>query len=271
MRTICFRVERQKAGSLVLPLLLICLLISSCATRKDVAYIQTPEQAMTIASSHMQDAQIRAKDLLTITVESSNPEAVAAFNGIYWTPNQQYSTYAQQARTFLVDNEGNVELPVVGMTHLGGYTLREAETHIKSVLRKYVTDISSVNVKIQNYKYSVIGEVRRPGTYTSENTKVSIFEALANAGDMSIQGLRSEVKLMRESADGQREIVTLDLKDPNILASPYYYLQQGDVIYVQPNDAAAQSANIGAATGIIFSIASLTLSVANILISLLAK
>ena len=271
MQTHCFTLELRKVGALALSLLTIGLLFSSCATRKDVAYVQTPEQLMTVASNGLQDARIRAKDLLTITVESSNPEAVAAFNGIYWTPNQQYSTYAQQARTFLVDNEGNVELPVVGLTHLGGYTLREAETHLKGVLRKYVTDISSVNVKIQNYKYSVIGEVRRPGTYTSENTKVSIFEALANAGDMSIKGVRSEVKLMRESADGRREIVTLDLKDPYILSSPYYYLQQGDVVYVQPNNAAAQSANVGAATGIIFSIASLTLSVANILISILVK
>ena len=271
MQTQWFTLELRKVGALALSLLMIGLLFSSCATRKDVAYVQTPEQLMTVASNGLQDARIRAKDLLTITVESSNPEAVAAFNGIYWTPNQQYSTYAQQARTFLVDNEGNVELPVVGLTHLGGYTLREAETHLKGVLRKYVTDISSVNVKIQNYKYSVIGEVRRPGTYTSDNTKVSIFEALANAGDMSIQGVRSEVKLMREGADGRREIVTLDLKDPYILSSPYYYLQQGDVVYVQPNNAAAQSANVGAATGIIFSIASLTLSVANILISILVK
>ena len=271
MQTHCFTLELRKVGALALSLLMFGLLFSSCATRKDVAYVQTPEQLMTVASNGLQDARIRAKDLLTITVESSNPEAVAAFNGIYWTPNQQYSTFAQQARTFLVDNEGNVELPVVGLTHLGGYTLREAETHLKGVLRKYVTDISSVNVKIQNYKYSVIGEVRRPGTYTSENTKVSIFEALANAGDMSIQGVRSEVKLMREGADGRREIVTLDLKDPYILSSPYYYLQQGDVVYVQPNNAAAQSANVGAATGIIFSIASLTLSVANILISILVK
>lgn len=271
MQTHCYRLELRKAGTFALSLLMVGLLFSSCASRKDVAYVQTSDQVMTVASNGLQDARIRAKDLLTITVESSNPEAVAAFNGIYWTPNQQYSTYAQQARTFLVDNEGNVELPVVGLTHVGGYTMREAESHLKEILKKYITDISSVNIKIQNYKYSVIGEVRRPGTYTSENTKVSIFEALANAGDMSIQGVRSEVKLMRENPDGHREIVTLNLQDPNILSSPYYYLQQGDVIYVQPNDAAAQSANIGAATGIIFSIASLTLSVANILISLLVK
>lgn len=254
-------------------LLLVTLLLgaSSCASRKDVAYVQTTEQIMTVASQGLQDAQIRPKDLLTITIESSNPEAVAAFNGIYWNPQQQYASYGQDARTFLVDNEGRVELPVVGMTSLGGLTMREAEARIKSVLAKYITDISAVNVKIRNYKYSVIGAVNRPGTYTSENTKVSIFEALANAGDMSIQGLRDEVKLMRENPDGQRQIISLNLKDPNILASPYYYLQQGDVVYVQPNDAAAQSADIGAATGIIFSIASLSLSVANILISLLVK
>lgn len=254
-------------------LLLVTLLLgaSSCASRKDVAYVQTTEQIMTVASQGLQDAQIRPKDLLTITIESSNPEAVAAFNGIYWNPQQQYASYGQDARTFLVDNEGRVDLPVVGMTSLGGLTLREAEARIKTVLTKYVTDISAVNVKIRNYKYSVIGAVNRPGTFTSENTKVSIFEALANAGDMSIQGIRNEVKLMRENPDGQRQIITLDLKDPGILGSPYYYLRQGDVVYVQPNDAAAQSANIGAATGIIFSIASLSLSVANILISLLVK
>ena len=126
MQTHCYRPELRKVGTFALSLLMIGLLFSSCASRKDVAYVQTPEQVMTVASNGLQDARIRAKDLLTVTVESSNPEAVAAFNGIYWTPNQQYSTYAQQARTFLVDNEGNVELPVVGLTHVGGYTMREA-------------------------------------------------------------------------------------------------------------------------------------------------
>ena len=124
MQTHCYRPGLRKVGTFALSLLMIGLLFSSCASRKDVAYVQTPEQVMTVASNGLQDARIRAKDLLTVTVESSNPEAVAAFNGIYWTPNQQYSTYAQQARTFLVDNEGNVELPVVGLTHVGGYTMR---------------------------------------------------------------------------------------------------------------------------------------------------
>jgi polysaccharide export outer membrane protein len=261
----------MRSKFLPLSLLLILLLVSSCATRKDVAYIQTPEEIMTIASDGLQDARILPKDLLTITIESSNPEAVAAFNGIYWNPQQQYASYGQEARTFLVDNEGRVDLPVVGMTDLGGLTLRQAEARIKVILGRYINDITAVNVKIKNYKYSVIGQVKRPGTYTSENTKVSVFEALANAGDMTIQGVRDEVKLMREDPNGERRIVTLNLQDPAILSSPYYYLQQGDVLYVIPNNAAAQSSNIGAATGIIFSIASLTLSVANILINILVK
>lgn len=256
---------------LSVPLLLLCtlLLASSCATRKDVAYIQSDEAVMSLAAAEIQDAHIRPKDLLTITIESSNPEAVAAFNGIYWNPQQQYATYGQEARTFLVDNDGRVELPVVGMTDLGGLTLRQAEARIKTILKKYITDISAVNVRIKNYKYSVIGEVNRPGTYTSENTKVSIFEALANAGDMTMKGVRDEVKLMREENDGTQTVVTLNLMNPEILSSPYYYLRQGDVIYVMPNDAAAQSSNIGAGTSYIFSIASLVLSIANILVSIL--
>ena len=96
MQTHCYRPGLRKVGIFALSLLMIGLLFSSCASRKDVAYVQTSDQVMTVASNGLQDARIRAKDLLTVTVESSNPEAVAAFNGIYWTPNQQYSTYAQQ-------------------------------------------------------------------------------------------------------------------------------------------------------------------------------
>lgn len=246
-------------------------LLTGCATTKDVAYVQTAEQEITIASKELQDAKIMPKDILTITIQSNNPEAVAAFNGIYWNPNQDYTVGAQQAKRFLVDNTGSVDIPVIGKIQLSNMTLREAESYIKGALTKYIKDVTSVNVQIVNYRYSVIGEVNRPGTFIADNTKATIFEALSNAGDLTIYGERKSVRLMRENADGTKVLTTLNLQDPAILSSPYYYLQQGDVIYVMPNNAKASSRNVSSGTTIWVSVASLGFSLINILLTVLRK
>ena len=256
---------------LISPVFILVLLLTGCATTKDVAYVQTAEQEITIASKELQDAKIMPKDLLTITIQANNPEAVAAFNGIYWNPQQQYSAGAEQSRRFLVDNNGNVDLPVIGLVNLSNSTVREAEAKIKDLLSKYIKDVTSVNVQIINYKYSVIGEVNKPGTFIADNTKVTIFEALANAGDATVYGLIDQVKLMREQADGSKKLVTINLKDTQLRSSPYYYLQQGDVIYVMPNNAKASNRNISSGTTIWVSIASLGFSLVNILVTLLKK
>lgn len=253
----------------ILPVILLVMAVSGCSTTKDVAYVQTAENEMIIASNELHEARIMPKDIVTITIQANSPDAVAAFNGIYWSPNQQYNTIAQQIRQFLVDNDGKVDLPVIGLLDLSGLTIREAETKIKLALKKYIKEVTSVNLQIKNYRYSVIGEVNRPGTFIAENTKVTIFEALANAGDMTIYGLNREIQLMREESDGSKRLVTLDLQDTSILSSPYYYLQQGDVIYVKPNNAKASNRNISSGTTIWVSIASLGFSLANIIVTLL--
>lgn len=250
---------------------MLVAILAGCATTKDVAYVQTPEQQITIASSALQDAKIKAKDILTITIQANSPEAVAAFNGIYWNPNQEYIAGAQQSRRFLVDNAGKVDLPVIGFLDVSELTLREAEAKVKTALTKYIKGVTSVNIQIVNYRYSVIGEVNRPGTYVAENTRVSVFEALANAGDITVYGMMRDVRLMRENDDGSKTLITLNLQDPEILSSPYYYLQQGDVIYVMPNNAKASSRNISSGTTIWLNVASLAFSLANILVTILRK
>ena len=100
-----------------------------------------------------------------------------------------------------------------------------------------------VNVRFINYKISVIGEVNRPSTFTIANEKVNVFEALAMAGDLTIYGLRNNVKLIREDQSGVKQIITLNLNDANVVLSPYYYLQQNDILYVTPNKAKAKTSD----------------------------
>lgn len=257
-------------GGLV-SLVILVVMTSSCATSKDIAYLQYAEGRMQTEARALQDAKIMPKDILTVNIQASKPELVAAFNGLYWTPQQQYGAVQTGMRTFLVDNDGTVDLPIMGRTSVGGLTLREAEQAVRQSLTAYLNETPSVNIQIKNYRYSVLGEVRRPGSFVSENGKVNLFEALANAGDLTIYGVRDEVRLLRENSDGSTTMVVLNLKDPKIVDSPYYYLQQGDVIYVMPNNAIAASSEISSGTTIWISIASIALTVTNLLITILRK
>ncbi|CQB86062.1 polysaccharide export protein Wza [Chlamydia trachomatis] len=250
---------------------IILLIASGCATTKDVAYLQYAEKQMKTEARTLQEATIKPKDILTVNIQASKPELVASFNGIYWTPQQQYSSMQSGMRTFLVDNSGEVDLPVLGLTKLGGLSLREAEEVVKKALTAYLNEVPSVNVQIQNYRYSVLGEVHKPGAFVSANGKVTLFEALANAGDLTIYGIRDRVKILRENSDGSTTIATINLTDPEIINSPYYYLQQGDVLYVMPNNAIASSSNISSGTTVWISISSIALTVANLLITILRR
>jgi len=122
-----------------------------------------------------------------------------------------------------------------------------------------------------NYKISVIGEVTRPGMFTVANEKINILEALAQAGDLTIYGVRDRVKLIREDATGKKEIHVLNLNDANIINSPYYYLQQNDIIYVEPNKVKSQNSSVGSMTTLWFSATSILISLTSLLYNILKK
>ena len=144
--------------------------------------------------------------------------------------------------------EGNIDFPILGKLHLGGLTKGAAETVICERLKAFLKEEPIVNVRMVNYKFSVLGEVGKPNTFTVANEKVNVFEALAMAGDMTIYGKRNNVKLLREDEQGRKEIVLLDLKDPGIVSSPYYYLQQNDILYVEPRKSKIRSSEMSAIT-----------------------
>ena len=139
---------------------------------------------------------------------------------------------------------------------------------IREKLKPYLRETPIVTVRMTNYKISVLGEVARPGTFTVSNEKVNVLEALAMAGDMTIWGMRNNVKLVREDATGKREIVYLDLNDADIVTSPYYYLQQNDIIYVTPNETKSKNSDIGQSTSLWFSATSILISAITLLVNI---
>ena len=249
------------------------LLLAACTSYKNVPYLQNPEAVNDLEGTlPLYDAKIMPKDLLTIVVSCTSPELAAPFNLTVATQNNaalSYTTTQPVLQQYLVDNDGNINFPVLGELHVGGLTKKATEQMIVEKLKPYITETPIVTVRMVNYKISVIGEVARPGTFTISNEKVNILEALAMAGDMTVYGLRDDVKLIRENANGKQEIIPLDLNKAETILSPYYYLQQNDIIYVTPNKAKARNSDIGTSTSLWFSATSILVSIASLLFNIL--
>ena len=258
---------RQKSYTL---LLLSCtLLLGSCVSTPRLAYLSetagggqaeqsvaAEQSAVSGSQVGLYDARILPKDLLRIFVFSPYITAAAPFNEVYMgtfmrNDGRDYATgYGGTRADYLVDNDGNVDFPLVGRVHLAGLTKGEAEAVMKEKIRPYMNADFTVNVWLQAYSVSVFGEVNRPGMFSVSNQKINVLEALAMAGDMTVYGQRDNVKLVRTRPDGEKEIHTLDFTRQDLLESPYYYLQQRDILYVEPNESKKQDSDAGPMTRI---------------------
>lgn len=251
------------------------LLLAGCTSYVNVPYIQNPEAVNSFRDSlPLYDAKIMPKDLLSITVNTSDPQAAAPFNLTVQTAENAQSSVVKTTSTaalqqYLVDNKGEIDFPVIGKLKVGGLTKNEAEDLIREHLKNYLKEVPIVTVRMSNYKISVLGEVQHPGTFTVSNEKVNILEALAMAGDMTVYGLRDNVKLIREDANGKREIIQLNLNNAELIVSPYYYLQQNDIIYVTPNKTKAKNSDIGSSTSLWVSATSILVSIASLVVTIL--
>ncbi len=258
----------------ILWVLVPMILFSSCTSKKEIAYLQDQEGAVSAATDSLYDARIKPKDLLTITVNTFDKEASLPFNLMYpaSSPNGYSNNIGENAmQKYLVDNDGSIDFPVLGRVKVSGLTKKEVEAYLRGRLSHYLKNEPLVNVRMVNYKISVIGEVARPNTYTITNEKVNVLEALALAGDLTIYGKRKNVKLMRESESGERGVYVLDLTDKNLINSPYFYLQQNDVLYVEPNKTKMRNSRYSALTGQILTGTSVVVSVASLIATLTVK
>lgn len=252
-----------------------CLLFSlvGCSSYRNVPYLQNPQIVNNFDEDlPMYDARIMPKDLLTITVNATDPLVAAPFNLLVQSSLSTSITATTQPalQQYLVDNNGEINFPVLGRLNVGGLTKREAEKMIQEKLKPYIVNEEPiVTVRMVNYKISVLGEVNKPGAFTISNEKVNVLEALAMAGDMTIYGVRDDVKLIRERGDGKREIIKLNLTNAAIVTSPYYYLKQNDILYVKPNKMKAKNADIGTTTSLWLTSTSILVSIASLVATIL--
>lgn len=250
------------------------VVVSSCSSTKQVAYLQNSDEVNLAQSEYLYDARIMPKDQLAITVSTIHDEAAAPFNMTIATPynvGQRNTSSQGMLQQYLVDNDGMINFPIIGEIKVGGLTKAEAEQMIEEKIRPYMAETENpiVTVRMSSYSISVLGEVTRPGSYQVSREKINILEALAQAGDLTIYGVRDKVKLIREDAKGKKEIVTMNLNDANIINSPYYYLQQNDIVYVEPNKVKARNSNVGTTTTLWFTATSILISLTSLLYNIL--
>lgn len=253
--------------------LLALVFLASCTSYKKVPYLQNSrewgEMEHTLTAY---EPRVQPYDLLNILVTNpENPISSLSYNLVAPSDNSRGNYLQSQPMMYdyLVDVDGNVVIPNVGKVNVAGLTLREVEQLVFDKVKVAFSSIPVVAVRFSNFKVSVLGEVTAPGTYTVRNGKVNIFEALALAKDLTIYGQRDNVKVIRENNAGTKEIVELDLNDASILNSPYYYLQQNDVVYVTPNKSKARNSDIGSSTSLWFSGTSIFISLTSLLYNIL--
>jgi len=254
-------------------LFFLSIILASCGSVKNIAYLQNSDEINFEKSRFLYDARIMPKDQLTISVNTTTPEASLPFNLLLqneYTQGRSMSA-AGVLMPYLVDNDGYITFPVIGRLKVAGLTKSEAEKLIFEKIRPYMAESENpvVIVRMSSYSVSVLGEVARPGSFQVSREKITILEALAQAGDLTIYGVRDKVKLIREDISGKKQIVTLDLNDANLVNSPYYYLQQNDVVYVEPNKVKAQNSKVGQTTTLWFSATSILISLTSLLYNIL--
>ena len=232
------------------------VLMASCVSKKDIVYFQYDEIDQANVSNSYKTV-IKPDDLLQITITALDIEAVRPFNlaAVTYATSSNSAIGVAQQQTYLVDTKGEIEFPVLGKIKIGGLTRDETIDLLKSKLSPdYIKD-PNVNIRISNYKISVMGDVQRPGSYNIPNERITILDALALAGDVNISGQRNNILIIREEANKKTQY-RVDLRSNNLLTSPVYYLQQNDVVYVEPNYARIQSASSNSNTSLVISISS---------------
>jgi len=256
----------------------LVLALSSCSVPKNVTYFQNLQATGTQVSPQAAstfEAKIKPKDLLTITVVASNQEATKNYNLIVpqISTNITNLTYSQPAiQPYLVEQDGTIDFPTLGTLQVAGLSRSELKKLILDKIRPaFNEEIPIITINILNFSINVLGEVNRPGRLTVTNERFTILDAIAQAGDLTLYGKRDNIKVLREHANGSKEYLTVNLNDQNIIYSPAYYLEQNDIVYVEPNNVRKRTSNIGAAETLSISVISTLISITSLLVNILRK
>jgi len=222
------------------------IVFSSCAKRNLVYFSDLPQGTdFKTPVRNYYAPKIQADDILSISVSSLNPESNVLFNNILLPTASSYANAQVVANKidegYLVDKNGSINFPVIGKINLSGLTKEEATEKMTGLIKDHVKN-PIVNIRFLNFKVTVIGEVTKPATFTVPTEKVNVLEALGLAGDMTEFGRRENVLIIREK-DGVRSTARINLNNKDVLSSPYFYLQQNDIVYVEPDNKVKTAAN----------------------------
>lgn len=237
--------------------LFLLIFFSSCTAYKKIPYLTEIDQIKydTLFSKTVgvYEPTIKPNDILEIKVNSTIPGAAADFNipsvplNLNNAQSGNVTSNNQRVQDYLVDKDGNISFPVLGEINVIGMTINTLQDYlISQIYPKYITEKPIIDIRFMNYKVAVFGEVARPGIYEAENGQMTIFDAIASAGDLTLYGKRNNVLLLRTKPDGSIDKYRINLQEDDLLLNKeLYFLQQNDKLYVEPNKAKGNNSQFG--------------------------
>ena len=248
--------KNSKNFSLVIVILF--LLLQSCASRKDIVYLQDIDANKSEEAKYSYEPLLKNDDLLSIIVSADDPEITFPFNIPQIQGNYQISDNQSGIKTYLIDSYGYIEYPVIGKVKLAGLTRKDAVQQLTDKIKVYITN-PTINLRILNYKIAVLGEVVSPGNYTLQSERITVLEALSLAGDLTIYGKRDNILIIREK-EGVKSFNRVDITKSDFINSEFYYLTQNDVLVVEQNKTRINSSVIGPNISVLISATSVLIS-----------
>lgn len=248
---------------------LFLFLFFSCASRKDSVYYQNIDSLAAQEKPNSYEIKIQPDDLLMIIVSADDPETAMPFNlstvSVATASSLNAARGQETMQSYLVDAGGTIDFPVLGKLKVGGKSRTELMQLLETKIAQYIKN-PIINLRLVNFKVSVQGEVNLPGTYPVASDRVTLIEALTMARDLTIYGKRDNILVIRE-VDGVKSYNRVDITKADFIHSPFYYLAQNDVVYVEPNKTRINGAAVGANTGVIISITSLLITVITLIVT----
>lgn len=247
--------------------IILLVIVSSCASRQEIAYFQDEKIGEFTQPIIIPELIYQPNDMLTIDVSGLDPDAVRPFNlpAVSYDASSVLNAQASlRMQTYIIDRDGKIEFPVLGKVKLAGLTREQATTLLKSKITEYVKN-PIVNIRLANFNITVLGEVNNPGTFTIQDERVTLTEALGLAGDLTIYGKRHNILLIRE-IDGIKKFSIIDLTTVKALTSGTFNLMQNDILYVEPNKARVRSSTFNQNNSVVISAVATLATIVAILI-----
>lgn len=252
----------------IIPLLFI-LLLFSCKPREELVYYQNIDALASANQLNTYEIKIQSDDLLMIIVSAADAESALPFNlttiSVPTPSGINNFTGQQSIQNYLVDAEGFINFPVLGKLKVGGLSRSELMQILEEKIAKYIKN-PIITIRLTNFKVSIQGEVTVPGTFSVNSDRVTLIEAISMAKDLTIYGKRDNILIIRE-VNGVKSYNRVDITKADFINSPFYYLAQNDVVYVEPSKVRINGAAVGANTGVIISITSLFITLITLIVT----